>query len=65
MLREAIDSVAAGRTLIVIAHRLSTVIDSDRIVVVDEGRVIGERTHAELVAAVPHYRELAAHQLLV
>jgi ABC-type multidrug transport system fused ATPase/permease subunit len=65
MMREAIDAVAAGRTLIVIAHRLSTVIDSDRIVVVDEGRVIGEGTHAELVAAVPLYRELAAHQLLV
>ena len=48
-----------------IAHRLSTVIDSDRIVVVDDGRVIGEGTHAELVASVPLYRDLAAHQLLV
>ncbi|MFD4423160.1 ABC transporter ATP-binding protein [Agromyces sp. NPDC058484] len=65
MMREAIDAVAAGRTLIVIAHRLSTVIDSDRIVVVDGGRVIGEGTHAELVASVPLYRDLAAHQLLV
>ncbi len=65
MMREAIDAVSAGRTLIVIAHRLSTVIDSDRIVVLDEGRVIGEGTHAELVSAVPLYRDLAAHQLLV
>ena len=65
MMREAIDAVSAGRTLIVIAHRLSTVIDSDRIIVLDEGRVIGEGTHAELVAAVPLYRDLAAHQLLV
>jgi len=65
MMREAIDAVSAGRTLIVIAHRLSTVIDSDRIVVIDEGRVIGEGTHAELVASVPLYRDLAAHQLLV
>jgi len=64
MMREAIDAVSAGRTLIVIAHRLSTVIDSDRIVVLDGGRVIGEGTHAELVAAVPLYRELAEHQLL-
>ena len=65
MMREAIDAVSAGRTLIVIAHRLSTVIDSDRIVVIEDGRVIGEGTHAELVASVPLYRDLAAHQLLV
>ncbi|WP_395243810.1 ABC transporter ATP-binding protein [Agromyces sp. MMS24-K17] len=65
MMREAIDAVAAGRTLVVIAHRLSTVIDSDRIVVVDQGRVIGQGTHAELVETVPLYRELAEHQLLV
>ncbi|MRG60490.1 ATP-binding cassette domain-containing protein [Agromyces sp. CFH 90414] len=65
MMREAIDAVSAGRTLIVIAHRLSTVVDSDRIIVLDEGRVIGEGTHDELVAAVPLYRELAEHQLLV
>lgn len=65
MMREAIDAVSAGRTLIVIAHRLSTVVDSDRIIVLDEGRVIGEGTHDELVRAVPLYRELAEHQLLV
>lgn len=65
MMREAIDAVSAGRTLIVIAHRLSTVIDSDRIIVLEDGRVIGEGTHAELVASVPLYRDLAAHQLLV
>jgi ABC-type multidrug transport system fused ATPase/permease subunit len=65
MMREAIDAVSAGRTLIVIAHRLSTVIDSDRIIVLEEGHVIGEGTHAELVASVPLYRDLAAHQLLV
>jgi ABC-type multidrug transport system fused ATPase/permease subunit len=65
MMREAIDAVSAGRTLIVIAHRLSTVVDSDRIIVLDEGHVIGEGTHGELVASVPLYRDLAAHQLLV
>jgi len=65
LMREALDSVATGRTLLVIAHRLSTVIDSDRIIVLDEGRVVGEGTHAELVDAVPLYRELAQHQLLV
>lgn len=65
LMREALDSVATGRTLIVIAHRLSTVVDSDKIVVLDEGRVVGEGTHDELVASVPLYRELAEHQLLV
>ncbi|MTE23455.1 ABC transporter ATP-binding protein [Microbacterium sp. ZXX196] len=64
-MREAIDAVAEGRTLIVIAHRLSTVVDSDEIVVLDGGRVVGRGTHAELVESVPLYRDLAAHQLLV
>lgn len=65
LMRDALDSVATGRTLIVIAHRLSTVVDSDLIVVLDEGRVIGQGTHDELVASLPLYRELAQHQLLV
>jgi ATP-binding cassette subfamily B protein len=65
MLREAIDAVAENRTLIVIAHRLSTVVDSDKIVVLDHGRVVGEGTHSELVKSTPLYRDLAKHQLLV
>ncbi len=64
-MRDAIDAVAADRTLIVIAHRLSTVVDSDRIVVLDHGRVVGQGTHSELVASTPLYRDLARHQLLV
>ena len=64
-MRDAIDAVAAGRTLIVIAHRLSTVVDSDLIVVLDHGRVVGQGTHSELVASTPLYRDLARHQLLV
>ncbi|MGD9606940.1 MAG: ABC transporter ATP-binding protein [Leucobacter sp.] len=65
LMREALDSVATGRTLVVIAHRLSTVVDSDRIIVLDGGRVVGEGTHAELIETTPLYRELARHQLLV
>jgi len=64
-MREAIDAVARGRTLIVIAHRLSTVVDSDKIVVLERGQVVGQGTHAELVESTPLYRELAQHQLLV
>jgi ATP-binding cassette subfamily B protein len=65
LMRDALDSVATGRTLIVIAHRLSTVVDSDKIVVLDDGRVVGEGTHSELLDSTPLYRELAQHQLLV
>ncbi len=65
LMREALDAVSTGRTLVVIAHRLSTVVDSDKIVVLDEGRVIGEGTHEQLIASTPLYRELAQHQLLV
>jgi ABC-type multidrug transport system fused ATPase/permease subunit len=65
LMREAIDTVSEGRTLIVIAHRLSTVVDSDHIVVLEHGRVVGEGTHSELVKSTPLYRDLAKHQLLV
>lgn len=65
LMREAIDAVSANRTLLVIAHRLSTVVDSDEIVVLDRGRVVGVGTHSELVKSTPLYRELAKHQLLV
>jgi ATP-binding cassette subfamily B protein len=64
-LRGAIDAVAERRTLVVIAHRLSTVVDSDQIIVLDHGRVEGIGTHSELVKSVPLYRDLAKHQLLV
>jgi ATP-binding cassette subfamily B protein len=65
LMRDAIDAVAEDRTMIVIAHRLSTVVDSDQIVVLDHGEVVGVGTHSELVASVPLYRELAKHQLLI
>ncbi len=64
-LREAIDAVAQDRTLIVVAHRLATVVDADQILVLEHGEVQAVGTHLELVDTSPLYRELAAHQLLV
>jgi ATP-binding cassette subfamily B protein len=64
-MREAIDSVAKNRTLLVIAHRLSTVVDSDQIIVIEHGKVVGIGTHSELVASTPLYKKLAKQQLLV
>ena len=63
-MRDAIDSVAKNRTLFVIAHRLSTVIDSDLIIVLENGKVVGVGTHKQLVKSTPLYRDLAKHQQL-
>jgi ABC-type multidrug transport system fused ATPase/permease subunit len=65
LLRDTLAAAAADRALLVVAHRLSTVLDSDRIVVLDAGRVVASGTHAELVETSPLYRELATAQLLV
>lgn len=63
-LKVALDVASEGRTTLVIAHRLATVVDADQIVVLDAGRVLATGTHAELLETSPLYRELAAHQLL-
>jgi ABC-type multidrug transport system fused ATPase/permease subunit len=65
LLRDTLAAASADRALLVVAHRLSTVLDSDEIVVLDAGRVVASGTHPELVETSPLYRELAAGQLLV
>jgi subfamily B ATP-binding cassette protein MsbA len=61
--QEALSRLMAGRTTIVIAHRLSTVVDADRIYVLDKGRVAQSGTHAELMAANGLYASLYRHSL--
>ncbi|ATY13020.1 ABC transporter ATP-binding protein [Amycolatopsis sp. AA4] len=64
-LRRTIEAAARECTVLLIAHRLSTVVSAHRLVLLDRGGVRSIGTHAELLAADPMYRELAATQLLV
>ncbi|NLZ56796.1 MAG: ATP-binding cassette domain-containing protein, partial [Corynebacterium sp.] len=64
LILDSIDAIASDRTLVVVAHRLSTVTDADQIIVINEGRVVATGTHAELLITSPIYKDLASRQLL-
>jgi ATP-binding cassette subfamily B protein AbcA/BmrA len=59
----AMDKLKSNRTTIIAAHRLSTVVDADKIFLLKKGRIIGSGTHSELMVSQPYYRELVERQL--
>ncbi|TWI03521.1 ATP-binding cassette subfamily B protein [Luteimonas cucumeris] len=62
--QHALENLMQGRTTLVIAHRLATVLKADRIVVMDQGRIVDQGTHAELIARNGLYAELARLQFI-
>lgn len=62
-LRHELGARLGGKTVIIVAQRISTVLSADQIVVLDEGRVVGKGTHAELMDSCEEYREIAMSQL--
>ena len=65
LIQQALPSLMSGRTTLVIAHRLATVQNADRIAVMDQGKLIAIGTHAQLIATNPLYARLAALQFNV
>jgi ATP-binding cassette subfamily B protein len=62
-LRSALRRETAGSTVIIVGQRVATIMDADRIIVLDEGRIVGMGTHKELYASCEVYKEIVASQL--
>lgn len=64
LLSQAIERLTAGRTTIVVAHRLSTIQAADKIVMLEDGKAVEQGTHEELIAQPTRYRDLVSSQSL-
>lgn len=64
LMRDALAVAAGERTMLIIAHRLATVADSDLIIVLEDGQVVAQGTHEQLLETSELYREMARRQLL-
>jgi len=64
-IRESITEASVGKTTVIIAHRLATVRDADKIFVFDEGRIVGQGTHEELLAENEYYQRLVHNQVIM
>ena len=62
-LRRALKAQTDNATVIIVAQRISTVLHANQILVLDEGRLVGKGTHAQLMAGCPEYQEIARSQL--
>ena len=62
-LRKALRTKTKGSTMLIVAQRISTIMNADRIVVLDDGKVVGTGTHQELLKSCEVYREIALSQL--
>ena len=60
---ERLDTLFSGKTVVIVAHRLSTVRNADNIVVLDGGRIVESGTHSELIARKGAYYQLVKNQL--
>ncbi len=63
LIQNALEEIMRGRTCFVVAQRISTVLNADKIIVLDEGRIAAEGTHAELLRTSPIYQEIYDSQL--
>ena len=62
-LRAALRPHTRDAAVLIVAQRVSTIVDADQILVIEDGRLVGRGTHAELIESCPTYAEIVASQL--